>query len=214
MHSFEGTFNAAGLRRTGRFRRFELRGGGGFAGRSVSRCLCLCAAALLLLIAFGVAGPAEGQDQLPVAQTRNHIKNFDAANGRHAGGWRSLRSLILPKLYKANNYNPLWADSEARDQLVQAIYAVKDDGLDPEDYHLSDLLRLQAEVRDSAKPCTDAAADFDLLLTDKFYPARLPPVLRQGQPEEPQPGMELRVQYPRRRPGTGAPECHSLQQCV
>ncbi len=168
MHSFEGTFNAAGLRRTGRFRRFELRGGGGFAGRSVSRCLCLRATALLLLIAFGVAGPAEGQDQLPAARTKGHIKSFDAANRRHVRGVAISSIPILSKLYRANNYNPLWANSEAQDQLVQAVYAVKDDGLDPADYHLSDLLRLQTEVRDSVKPGTDAAADFDLLLTDTF----------------------------------------------
>jgi len=168
MLSFEGTFNAAGHRRTGRFRHFEFRRGGGFAGRSVPRCLCLRATALLLLIAFGVAGPAEGQDQLPAARTKGHIKSFDAANRRHVRGVAISSIPILSKLYRANNYNPLWADSEAQDQLVQAVYAVKDDGLDPADYHLSDLLRLQTEVRDSVKPGTEAAADFDLLLTDTF----------------------------------------------
>lgn len=168
MHLFEGAFNAAGHRRSGRFRRFEFRGGGGFAGRSVSRRLCLRAAALLLLIAFGVAGPAKGQDQLPAARARNHIKSFHAANRWHVRGVAISSIPILSKLYSTNNYNPLWIDSEARDQLVQAVYAVKDDGLDPEDYHLSDLLHLQAEIRDSVKPGTEAVADFDLLLTDCF----------------------------------------------
>ena len=168
MHSFEGTLNAVGLRRSGRFRRFELRGGGGFAGQSVPRRLCLRAAALLLLIAFGVPGPAEGQDQLPAARARNHIKSFHAANRLHVRDPKISSIPILSKLYSANKYNPLWVDSEARDQLVQAVFAVKDDGLDPEDYHLSDLLRLQAEVGDTVKPGTEVVADFDLLLTDCF----------------------------------------------
>lgn len=168
MHSFEGAFNMVGHRRAGRFRRFEFRGVGGFAGRSVSRCFYLRLAALLLLMAFGGAWSAAGQDQLPPARIRDHIRNFHVANRRHVGGAVISSIPIVSKLYSANSYNPLWVDSENRDQLFQAVYAVKDDGLDPEDYHLSDLLRLRAEVWDSARPDTEVAGDFDLLLTDSF----------------------------------------------
>ncbi len=168
MHSFGGTSIAIGHRRTGRFRRFEFRGFGGLTARSESRHLCLRVAALLLLMAFGVTWPAAGQDSLQAVRTRNYIENFHAANRRHVRGLEISPIPILSRLYSANGFNPLWGDSETLDQLIQAVFAVRDDGLDPEDYKLSDLLRLRSEVRGSVKPSVDSVGDFDLLLTDSF----------------------------------------------
>jgi murein L,D-transpeptidase YcbB/YkuD len=126
------------------------------------------AAVLLLSLVLGGPCPAAGMDQLSVAAIKEEIRKFHGADRRHVRGIGITSVPILSQLYRQNEFRPLWVDPAALDQLFQAIYAVNKDGLDPEDYHLGDLLRLRAEVRDPEGRSATAASDFDLLLTDSF----------------------------------------------
>jgi len=75
---------------------------------------------------------------------------------------------VLPELYKHRLYRPIWVSEESIGQLVHAIEDTYLEGLNPEDYHLSDIGRLQKSIRE--KPLSDPkiAADLDILLTDAF----------------------------------------------
>jgi murein L,D-transpeptidase YcbB/YkuD len=76
--------------------------------------------------------------------------------------------IVLPALYTAHDNLPLWSNPSAVSGLLDAIRNSTRDGLTPADYHLAALERLRrgpAGGKNSAAPA-EAAADFDLLLTD------------------------------------------------
>ncbi len=123
---------------------------------------------LLAVVLLGGAWPGAGRAQPSAAAIGEKIRNCVVAGQGHAGGVGISSIPILSQLYRKNGHQPLWVDPETLDQLFKAIYAVNDDGLDPADYHLGDLLRLRAALRGAGRTNSDAASDFDLLLTDSF----------------------------------------------
>ena len=90
---------------------------------------------------------------------------------------RICGSDVLPVFYRARGSRPAWVDeglalAQARAYLA-ALRGVADDGLDPENYHLSALETLLREVDGSKssrreRPSTETLADLEMLLTDSF----------------------------------------------
>jgi murein L,D-transpeptidase YcbB/YkuD len=93
-------------------------------------------------------------------------------------------TVVLPAMYERRAFRPIWGDPAAVGDLLAAIRASGESGLDPTDYHLAALERLGGERRAES---AEATADFDLLATDalvrlayhlrfgKVDPARLDP---------------------------------------
>lgn len=75
---------------------------------------------------------------------------------------------VMPELYKRRFYRPIWVNGESIDELVHAIEETYLEGLDPEDYHLNDIGRLQKSIHEEPLPDPRIAADLDILLTDAF----------------------------------------------
>ncbi|HQJ07430.1 MAG TPA: L,D-transpeptidase family protein [Deltaproteobacteria bacterium] len=75
---------------------------------------------------------------------------------------------VLPRLYERRGYRPVWTSPEAVDQLIAAIRASYDEGLNPWDYNLDEILESLEEnpVGQASDPAR--AAFLDLLLTDAF----------------------------------------------
>lgn len=65
--------------------------------------------------------------------------------------------------YEQRGFRPLWTNRAATESLLRAIVDVRDDGLDPRDYHLATLSDTTVLGRG---PASDA--DLDLLRTDAF----------------------------------------------
>jgi murein L,D-transpeptidase YcbB/YkuD len=90
---------------------------------------------------------------------------------------RLCGSDVLPGFYRARNSEPAWIDddlelAQAR-AYVAALRGVADDGLDPENYHLSSLEALiretdEARRADPASVSSETLADLEMLLTDSF----------------------------------------------
>lgn len=74
----------------------------------------------------------------------------------------------LPGLYERNNFQLLWQNPQNVKGLLAAVGSIAEDGLDPEDYHLSDLLVLKLSLDDSKSPDPKMLADYDILLTDSL----------------------------------------------
>lgn len=79
---------------------------------------------------------------------------------------RVASSIVVPDFYERRGFRPAWRDSTAVGDLLRAIRDATDDGLDPRDYHLSQLERLRAEIAGTPKPSAELLADYDLLLSD------------------------------------------------
>ena len=74
----------------------------------------------------------------------------------------------LPSLYEGNDFQLLWQNPQNVKDLLDDIGTVAADGLDPEDYHLSQLLVLKLRLEESETPDPELLADYDILLTDSL----------------------------------------------
>jgi len=81
----------------------------------------------------------------------------------------SLSSLIvLPALYERLGFAPLWTQTAAIDQLIDAIDNIDTDGLDSRDYHQAALHTLRQQLENNVQPNSALSAGYDLLLTDSL----------------------------------------------
>lgn len=74
------------------------------------------------------------------------------------------------EFYAQGRFAPAWTRPADVDQLLAALRGVAADGLDPEDYALTELLRLRASLGDP-RGTSLQRAQFDLLATDAFLGA-------------------------------------------
>ena len=75
---------------------------------------------------------------------------------------------ILPRLYEKNNYELLWRNPQNIADLLDQLGAIEDDGLSPEDYHLSELLVLKLNLDENKSPDPILLVNYDILLTDSL----------------------------------------------
>jgi murein L,D-transpeptidase YcbB/YkuD len=112
--------------------------------------------ALLVPTGCGKAGPTSGQVD---AALRSRL----GAWGGDVRGQKLLEASAVSRFYKARNGVHAWDGNDAQEILL-AIHDIRNDGLDPADYHLAAIERL---VEERARASTAALeADLDILLTD------------------------------------------------
>jgi len=73
---------------------------------------------------------------------------------------------LLDSIYSEREYKPIWTDRALREDLYRSIERAKEDGLEPEDYHLSYLKKSLAnlsELDDEERSLTE------IILTDAFF---------------------------------------------
>ncbi len=83
---------------------------------------------------------------------------------------------LLPAIYAARDFRPIWTDAQRRRQLLRLVRSSATEGLEPVDYHLAVLERSVRDTPLGAAPRD--VADRDLILTDAL--ARLAHHLRYG----------------------------------
>lgn len=122
---------------------------------------------------FGVslcllAGAAGGGEAGVREALRSRVERIDTAPGLVIGGEAIASAIVLPALYRQNDYALLWENPASAGQLLAVLAAIHEDGLDPADYHYGALLRLQEELAARTSPGSQRLADYDLLLTDSL----------------------------------------------
>jgi murein L,D-transpeptidase YcbB/YkuD len=89
--------------------------------------------------------------------------------GRLDIGYANVASKhILPKLYERNNFQLIWKNLKNVNDLLNELGNIEEDGLNPEDYHLSILLVQKLYLEQSESPEPSLLADYDILLTDSL----------------------------------------------
>lgn len=73
----------------------------------------------------------------------------------------------VAELYAGRDFRPVWGERRRFEQLATVLAGIGGDGLDPEDYHLSQLLARRAALNAGADDPA-ASADLDLLATDAY----------------------------------------------
>jgi len=121
---------------------------------------------ILLGLIFSYAGFAQAD---PVSTAIEDRIDEIWTTGRLNIGYASIASKrILPGLYERNDYQAIWKNPKNVHDLLSELGKIEEDGLNPEDYHLSTLLvlKLQLDEGDSLDP--SILADYDILLTDSL----------------------------------------------
>ncbi len=132
-------------------------------------------------LAYGSPGEITGADpskRYSAAVTeslRDSIKNKINQKWFSCGDEMICGISSIPRFYDQREYKPAWVVDDANlklaDELVSKIRTAPEEGLDPENYHLTAITELLGKVRKGTliHPSNPAmAADLDLLLTDAF----------------------------------------------
>ncbi len=125
---------------------------------------------LLVLIAlqFVICTFGLAQENLAGAIIQERIDEI-WTTGQLSIGYANIASKYwLPALYERNDFQLLWQNPKNVSDLLDDIVKVSEDGLDPEDYHLSQLLVLRLRLDDNKSPDPTLVADYDILLTDSL----------------------------------------------
>ena len=100
------------------------------------------------------------------ATIRAEVERIHSGECVSVGDCPIASTIVLPALYEKYDYQPIWKNPDAVSQLVAAIEASHLDGLDPDDYHLADIRRMQAKLAAGSDQATQAS--LDLVLTDSL----------------------------------------------
>ncbi len=75
---------------------------------------------------------------------------------------------LLAEVYERRGFKPAWPGIERLEPLIELVRATAADGLDPEDYHLSDLERVQEMLANGRELNAVERAALDIAMTDSL----------------------------------------------
>jgi murein L,D-transpeptidase YcbB/YkuD len=105
----------------------------------------------------------------PLAETiRDRIDHLRYEKQQDVRGARVIADELVAKYYEAQQFQPAWQDASKLDELVASIEDLRNDGLDPNDYHLEALRSYRLDVRMQSPLTLQDRADLELLATDAF----------------------------------------------
>lgn len=129
--------------------------------KRLSNLLCAGLVHLWTLAAAAAADDSALRDAI-----RNEIDTFAETGELWIEGAPVAARQLLPELYEARSFEAAWTDEARAEQALRSLASSVEDGLDPEDYHLSALRGLKARLRDPQNQSAAAIARYELLITD------------------------------------------------
>jgi murein L,D-transpeptidase YcbB/YkuD len=105
----------------------------------------------------------------PLAEAiRDRIDHLRYEKQHDVRGARVILDEPVARYYEAQQFQPAWQDPARLDELVASIEDLRNDGLDPNDYHLEALRSYRLDVRMHTPMTLQDRADLELLATDAF----------------------------------------------
>ena len=124
--------------------------------------------AAMFLVAGALAGPRPPDAGAPIGEAlRERLEQLQAADRAGLPRAEFAARKALPVLYEEAGYQPLWTPERHR-TLLDLLRESAEDGLSPEDYHLSELAKL-APVFGGAGADAVSRARADVLATDSYF---------------------------------------------
>jgi len=120
--------------------------------------------------------PKKKQIQEPIKKdiiTSYRVENTESTfrkildDGNLSGHTRNLFAIkVLKQFYANRNYKPAWTEVKNIDDALLVIKEIEKDGLNPEDYHFSEIKRLADKFSINQPIDSIEFANFDVLLSD------------------------------------------------
>jgi murein L,D-transpeptidase YcbB/YkuD len=105
----------------------------------------------------------------PLAEAiRERIDHLRYEKQQDVRGARIIGNELVAKYYESQQFQPAWQDSAKLDELVTSIEDLRNDGLDPRDYHLEALQSYRLDVRMKTPLTLQDRANLELIATDAF----------------------------------------------
>ena len=105
----------------------------------------------------------------PLAEAiRERIDHLRYEDQHDVRGARIVADELVSLYYESQQFQPAWQDVAKLDELVAAIDDLRNDGLDPGDYHFEALQSYRLDVRMGTPLTNQDRADLELLATDAF----------------------------------------------
>ena len=116
-----------------------------------------------------VAAPPVSAVASPLAEAiRERIDHLRYEKQQDVRGARIIGNELVAKYYEAQQFQPAWQDAAKIDELVASIDDLRNDGLNPDDYHLEALQSYRLDVRMKTPLTLQDRANLELLATDAF----------------------------------------------
>ena len=80
-------------------------------------------------------------------------------------GNRIAATKLIPEFYSSREYSLAWQDKKKREEIIQIIQKIDNEGLNSDDYFLQSLLKYQNREK---KLSDSDRVDYDLLLTESL----------------------------------------------
>jgi len=131
----------------------------------IARALSFASLALLLTL-VSTQPTALAQSEAVAEIIRLQVEQIRTARTLQIGDARIASIQVLPELYERRRFTPVWHNRNAIDDLLRALKDSAQDGLDPDDYHLTSLQQLEQILATTESSDPVDLASFDLLLSD------------------------------------------------
>lgn len=154
----------------------------------------------LIILAVLMTPAVKAKDDLTTEIIRDKIEQIRFFEEVKLGEASIASTKVLPDIYEHENFRLLWTESDAIAQLVDAVREIEDDGLNPEDYHLKELLLYHRAIQAIGQGDPWLSTDFDLLLTDSFIRLAYHMYFGKVDPATLNPGWNLSRQFKDRNP--------------
>lgn len=116
---------------------------------------------LALTITAAAADEAANREALRV-----EVEQLRDSGRLSIGGVDIASGDLLAELYERRNFTPTWTDVKQIDELLVAVQAMYDDGLDPSDYHVDEIEFVKRELEAGRIVTPRERAALDIMLTD------------------------------------------------
>jgi len=120
-------------------------------------------ALLLLFLMAPATGCSQGPSGTEIDQSLREKLTQLRQESATIRGQRLIAPAVVVRFYEARNSRHAWEGKDAQ-EILAAVRSVRDDGLNPADYHLTAIERLVGQGEKSGNPAL--LADLDILLTD------------------------------------------------
>jgi murein L,D-transpeptidase YcbB/YkuD len=110
----------------------------------------------IFLLGFAIipvsSGFSQTQDEIVARIIQEKLSAPLIEGGLRVGSCQISSLKVLPELYKRRDFHPIWVNSEYVEELMEAIQGTYEEGLNPNDYYLHEIRRLQKEILSGISP--------------------------------------------------------------